>query len=154
MLPQPAAPHRPVGRLHRPGVALRIAGVGTQDAVTHPGAQPGQVFQIHGPAHRHLQIVGLPVHDPIAQPDRMQDGARDAAAGALAQHGDGRRPHPEGFPGGDAAIVGIGVQNDVHVVVGSQMLPPGGAAAQFETLRGDAQAGRGILDLSPQGRVV
>ena len=81
----------------------------------------GHRINVRQPGFQRDAIVrGLP--DPILHADRGEDRARKAARRAVAELGDHRHAHMQGFPGTHAAVLGERIERDVGRPEGREVL--------------------------------
>ncbi len=154
LLGAPAVPHLAVGgfevaaenpgvaqgRVHQPmphGLADALAGV----VLLGESGGFGDVFSRAGrAAHVHAQA--------------MEDAVADPAGVVVAEQRDDRHALEEGFHGGRRAVVGVGVQGDVHAPVGAEVVDGVLDADDVQPIALNTALGEVGVDFVHQGGIV
>lgn len=95
-----------------------------------------------------IEVGTFILGDELGEAGVGEHGVANAADMAVACEGDDGDTTDESFGGGGGAVVGEGIEGDVDVAVGQEVIAKrGGFASKFEAIDGDASAGSAAADM-------
>ncbi len=133
-----------VGRVHDGGILQALA---------EGGAEIGEAGEIGGEGGGDVEVLVGSRGDEFREAEVGKHAAAEALGIGGAGEGDGGDAHPEGVAGDGVAVDGEGVEEDVELGVGGEVVGEGEFSGEGEAVRGDTVGGEEVEDAGLAERV-